>query len=131
MPLTAWTKSGVILVDIARDLAGWRAGTSGFERTACTILGARPIGQNAALIDLARAGEALSARTDIEITFTVVREGGFGVLALGLAGLVPDGDMRRDAAIHEALECLPRSIGGVGGEPLRWSRCRARQRGST
>ena len=108
-----------ILVDVARDLAGDGHGAPGLELADRAIVRARPIGENAPLIDDARVRELGPGWADVDVALLVEDEVGAAELAVGFCGLVPHRHVRCDAPIPEPLQELGRAIGGIACKALR------------
>src|SRR6185437_833725 len=118
-----------ILVDVARDLAGWGVGTAlGLEHTAITIALTGPVDAGTVLGDAgSRRGigameldQQLALGTGVAILLGIEGEVGSGEGAVGAVGLVEHRDVRSNAALlDQEGEVLGRAIGAVGGKALR------------
>src|SRR3954454_1297830 len=140
LPLTARSDVGISGGDIAghvasafmdrtQDLAGWSVRTAdGLQAAVVAVQLAGAIAQEAPVIDAvpgrgevaAILPELLAPRTGVEVASVIVGEVGPLEGAVAALGLIEDRDVRLDPALmHQPAQHLGRTVGGVGGQPLR------------
>jgi len=108
------------LEQVARDDPLFAFGAAWFECTGAAVLGTRQIGYSAVLAHQAGTFELFASGTNKDIGLRVKGEVGAGEKAICLVLAVKQRDVRLDLMPHQPPAHQTRSVGGIGGQPLRF-----------
>src|SRR5215831_14063394 len=107
------------LEDVARDDPFFSFGAARLQGAGAAILGARKIRYGTVLVHQPGAFELLADGTNKAVGLRLESERGTGEETIGPVLAVEQWNMGLDPTPHQPADHQPRSVGGIGGQPLR------------